>query len=161
MSLFYAILTSVLICLAAAVLEGVCAGRNVKSFFAETRFPPYSAPLWIWSIIGGVYYLIFGFVIYRLLRLENHSPLKYGVLALILFMMVANALTNYLIFRARDLRLSMIVGALFPLLDTALFGCLLALDRAAAFVLIPYLIYRMYAVWWGYALWKANDEEAP
>lgn len=160
MSVGYAILIAIGICLATAALEGVCAGRNVKSFFAQLEFPPYSAPLWVWSIIGALYYLIFGFIIYRLLRLDNDSSLKSATLALILFMMVVNALTNYVIFRAQNLHLSFIVGTLFPVLDITLFICLIQLDKVAAWWLIPYLIYRVYGVWWGYALWKINGRAA-
>jgi tryptophan-rich sensory protein len=139
----------------AAALEGVCAGRNVKSFFSTLRFPPYSAPLWVWSIIGGLYYAIFGFVTYRLLRLDS-SAIRSAALALVVFMMIVNALTNYIIFRARNLRLSFTVGCLFPFMDVTLLVCLVQLDSIAAWLLVPYLIYRVYAVWWGYRLWDLN-----
>ena len=56
MSAGCAILVSIAACMAAAALEGLCAGKNVKSFFTRLRFPPYSAPLWRWSLIGGLYY---------------------------------------------------------------------------------------------------------
>ena len=157
MSAGYAILISVGACVLAAALEGACAGKNVKAFYAELRFPRYSAPLWVWGIIGGLYYLIFWFVLYRLLRLDSDSALRGAALALLLFMMVVNALTNYVIFRARNLRLSFIIGNLFPIMDMALFVCLLRLDKVAAWVLIPYLLYRIYAVWWGYSLWRLNS----
>lgn len=155
----YAILISISVCVFAAALEGVCAGKNVKTFFATLRFPAYSAPLWVWSIIGALYYLIFGFVIYRLLRFEGDYALWYLAVSLILFMMVVNALTNYIIFRARNLRLSFIIGALFPIMDVALFIFLTQLDEVAAWALVPYLLYRIYAVWWGYVLWKLNSRE--
>ena len=155
MSVGYAILTSFGICALAAAFEGACAGRNVKAFFSTLTFPPYSAPLWVWSIIGGVYYLIFGFVTYRLLRLDS-SELKQVALVLALLMMIANGLSNYVIFRARNLYLSFIIGCLFPVMDIALLICLTQLDAIAAWSLVPYLIYRAYGVWWGYALWKAN-----
>ena len=158
MSAGYAILISLGACIVAAALEGLCAGKNVKSFFATLRFPPYSAPLWVWSIIGGLYYLIFCFVLYRLLRLDSDSTLRPLALTLILFMMIVNALANYIIFRAQNLRLNFIVGALFPIMDIALFICLIRLDRIAAWSLIPYLLYRIYAVWWGYSLWKINNQ---
>ncbi|CAN5889535.1 hypothetical protein BH18ACI4_BH18ACI4_01570 [soil metagenome] len=160
MSASYAILISLGVCVIAAALEGVCAGKNVKSFFAKLRFPPYSAPLWIWSIIGAFYYAIFCFVLYRLLRLDSDFALKHAAIALILFMMVVNALTNYIIFRAQNLHLSFIVGTLFPVMDVALFLLLIQLDRVAAWSLIPYLLYRVYAIWWGHALWKINDGAA-
>ena len=157
MSVGYAIFISLGACAIAAALEGVCAGKNVKSFFATLRFPPFSAPLWVWYIIGGLYYAIFCFVLYRILRLDSDSALGNTALTLILFMMVVNALTNYIIFRAQNLRLSFIVGTLFPILDVALFICLIQLDKVAAWSLIPYLLYRIYAVWWGYGLWKTNS----
>jgi len=139
----------------AAILEGVCAGRNVKSFFSTLRFPPYSAPLWVWSIIGGLYYVIFWFVTYRLLRLDN-SVIRNLALALVVFMMILNALTNYIIFRARNLRLSFAVGCLFPFMDIALLFCLIQVEPIVAWALLPYLIYRVYAVWWGYRVWDLN-----
>lgn len=158
MSFGYAILFSIGICVLAAALEGGCAGRNVKSFFASLKFPRYSAPLWMWSIIGGLYYVIFCFVLYRLFRLTTNSPLWYPTLALMLFMMTVNGLSNYVIFRAQNLWLSFMIGNLFPIMDVVLFVCLIQLDPVAAWSLVPYLIYRAYAVWWGYALWKTNRD---
>jgi tryptophan-rich sensory protein len=160
MSVGYAVIISVVTCAAAAALEGACAGKNVKSFYAQLRFPHYSAPLAVWAVIGGLYYVIFCFVLYRLLRLDGGSGLRVATLALMVFMMVVNALTNYAIFRARNLRLSFIIGSLFPALDVALFACMLRLDSPAAWALIPYLLYRLYALWWGYWLWKVNDGRA-
>ena len=158
MSSGYALLISVGACVVAAALEGACAGKNVKAFYAELRFPRYSAPLWVWGIIGGLYYVIFWFVLYRLLRLGGDSAFRVAALALILFMMAVNALTNYVIFRARNLRLSFIIGNLFPIMDVTLFILLMRLERLTAWSLIPYLLYRIYAVWWGYSLWKLNDD---
>lgn len=157
MSSGYALLTSLCVCGAAAALEVVCAGNNVKSFFSSLRLPAYSAPLWVWSIIGLFYYLIFCFVLYRLFIFNNGSALRSAIIVLLVMMMTVNALTNYIIFRARNLRLSFIVGALFPVLDLTLFLMLIQIDSLAAWSLILYLLYRIYAVWWGYALWKQND----
>lgn len=75
----------------------------------------------MWGIIGGLYYLIFGFILYRLLRLDSDPAFRGATLTLILFMMVVNAFTNYVIFRARNLRLSFIIGNLFPIMDVTLF----------------------------------------
>ena len=157
MKAIYAALASLIICGMAAALEGACAGKNVKSFFATLRFPRYSAPLWVWTIIGGGYYIIFFFIVYRLFRLSSNRALWYFALGLVVFMMIVNGLTNYVIFRARNLYLSFIIGAVFPILDVTLFALLMMLDQTAAVAMIPYLVYRVYAVFWGYALWRANE----
>ena len=145
MSTIHAAIISLLVCALAAALEGLCAGRNVKSFFATLRFPPYSAPLGM-ECHRGVYYIIFGFVLFRLLKLTAESTLKYAAITLMLFMISANALTNYIIFRARNLRLSFIIGLLFPAMDVALFVCLIQLNGIVTWALVPYLLYRVYAV---------------
>ena len=156
MSRTSAMLMALGICVLMAALEGLCAGKNVRLFYAELRFPRYSAPLWVWTIIGGVYYVIFGFVGYRLLLIEFGSTLWSFTFGLMLFMMIVNGLTNYIIFRARKLGFSFFVTCIFPFMDVSLFFCLLRLDRLAAWSLIPYLVYRVYSVWWSYGLWKLN-----
>jgi len=156
MSPVSAIFISLGVCILTSALEGVCAGKNVKAYFAELRWPRYSAPLWVWYIIGGVYYLIFFLITYRVLRASGDSILRPVVVGLILFMMIVNALWNYVFFRARNLFLAFVVASLFPILDIALFVSLLWLDKVAAWSLIPYLLYRIYALWWGYGLWKLN-----
>ena len=145
-----------LLCVTVAVLEGVCAGKDVRAFFQTLRFPRYSAPLWVWSIIGAVYYGIFGFVTFRMLSAVPPSLPARATLALIVAMMVGNALSNLVIFRARNLHLSDMIGRVFGGLDVILAISLVRLDTVAARVLLPYLVYRIYAVWWGRALAELN-----
>jgi len=76
----------------------------------------------VWTIIGAGYYLIFFYVIYRLFKLNDYSARWFATLALILFMMIVNGLSNYVIFRARNLYLSFIIGAVFPLMECRRLG---------------------------------------
>jgi translocator protein len=156
MTTSYALLIAVGICVLAAALEGACAGNNVKSYFAALRSPSYAAPLWVWYIIGVGYYATFFFILYRILKLNTDSLLRPLTLGLVLFMMIANALWNYVFFRARKLFIAFVTGSAVPIFDTALLISLVRLDRLAAWSLVPYLLYRIYAVYWGYALWKMN-----
>ena len=149
--------TAIVLCVITAGLEGLCAGKNVRRFFQSVRFPRYSAPLWAWSVIGALYYATFGFVVFRLLSAAPLTPLSRATLVLIVAMMVGNALANLVIFRARNLHLSYVIGCGFAAIDLLLVGCMLFLDRIAALALAPYLVYRIYAVWWGQALAKLNS----
>ena len=147
---------SVAICLVAALVEGLCAGRQVRPFFDEVRLPPHSPPLWLWSLIGAAYYLIFGLVLYRLLSHVAASGLTRLALALIGSMMLGNGLSNLVIFRARNLRLSGMIGDAYALLDILLVLVVARIDAVAAWALTPYLAYRVYAVWWGHVLAELN-----
>lgn len=155
MSLSSAILISLGICVISAVLEGVFAGKNVKSFFAKLQFPSYSAPLWV-NIIGVVYYVICFFILYRIFRYDGDASIKYVALTLLLVMMGVNAFWNYVFFRAQNLFLSFFAFAVYPFIAIALFICLLQFDEMAAWPIVPYFVYLIYAVRWGYGLWKLN-----
>jgi tryptophan-rich sensory protein len=149
---------AIVICALAAAFEGICAGTGVRAFFGTLRFPKWSAPLWLWSTIGLMYYVTFAFLLYRLIRIEVTTPAWWAALFLIVAMLILNGLANVAIFRRRDLRLSFRIGAFFPVLDVSLFLTMWSLDRHAAMWMVPYLIYRVYGVWWGFALMKANPE---
>ena len=156
MSVTSPLLISLGICVVSAMLEGVLAGKNVKAFFAKLRFPPYSAPLWLWYVIGIVYYVICFFILYRTFGHDgNHWP-KYAAVSLLLVMMGVNAFWNYVFFRAQNLFLSFFAFAFYPVVAIALFVCLLQFDKIAAWSLLPYFVYLLYAVYWGYGLWKLN-----
>lgn len=150
------LLTAAAICVVSAAIEGLCAGSGVKAFFATLRTPKYSAPLPVWYAIGVGYYVTFGLILYRLLVLPGPSRSAQGALALVVTMMLANALWNFVFFRARNLFIAFVTSSAAPLADIVLFIWLLRLDQPSALALVPYLAYRVYAVWWGYALWAAN-----
>jgi len=156
MSNSYALFVAVGVCVLVAALEGACAGNNVKAYFATLRSPSYAPPFLVWIIIGVGYYATFCFVLFRAFKLNSDSLLKPATLSLVVFMMTANALWNFIFFRARKLSLAFVTGSAAPLFDAALFICLFRLDKVAAWSLVPYLLYRVYAVYWGYALWKLN-----
>jgi tryptophan-rich sensory protein len=53
--------------------------------------------------------------------------------------------------------MAFLIGVGFPVLDLTLVAIAARLDSRAALALIPYLLYRPYAVYWAYALWQQND----
>ncbi len=152
----YAILITLAVCALAAAFEGACAGKNVKAYFATLQFPRYSAPLPVWYAIGGIYYLVFGFLLYRMLRVKSDSILPSVTIAFIVFMLIANGSWNFIFFRRRDLFTAFVIATLAPIFDIALLILVLFVDPTAAWSLVPYLLYRVYAVWWGLGLWQLN-----
>jgi tryptophan-rich sensory protein len=84
------------------------------------------------------------------------SGLARPALGLIGAMMLGNALSNLVIFRARNLRLSGMIGDAYALLDIVLVLVVAGIDAGAAWALAPYLVYRACAVWWGHAVAELN-----
>lgn len=156
MSIGYAILLSLGICAASAILEGVLAGRNVKQYLAGLRSPSYALPLWAWFVIGGLYYVIWGVVLYRMLRHEGGTSIRNIAFALLLLMMGINAFWNYVFFRAGNLFVSFLAFTPYIVFAIALFVCLMQLDQLAACLILLYMLYLVYATQWAYRLWQLN-----
>jgi translocator protein len=151
-----AVIYSIAACAVSIALEALFAGSGIKARFAELRLPRYAPPLWLWVIIGVFYYAMCLAVIYRLLSLTDAGPLRLWALALLGTIMLINALWNYFFFRTRNLFHACMISLPYTLIALALFPLLLRLDRVAAFCLLPYLFYLIYASALSYRLWKLN-----
>jgi translocator protein len=157
MRVISSVLISLGVCIVGAILERFTAGNNVKPYFAKLRFPSYSAPLWAWYIIGALYYVTCFVVLYRLFRYNGNTPLWNVAFTLTLIVIAINALWNYVFFHAQNLSGAFLLGFPYALIAIALFVSLRQFDKVAAWVLAPYLVYLIYAFWWGYGLWKLNS----
>ena len=150
------IIYSLAICALAAALEGLFAGPGVKQRLASLLLPPYAVPFWGWMVIGVLYYAICFAVLYRLFLLPASAG-RLAAFGLIGTFMFVNALWNYFFFRSRNLFHAYLLGLPYCAVAVSLFLLLLLrLDRMAAWFLLPYLFYLIYASVWGYRIWKLN-----
>jgi tryptophan-rich sensory protein len=94
------ILTALAVCLARALLEGLCAGSGVKKYLGELKWPSFSPPLWAWYTVGVVYYLVVFVCAYRILQCPT-LPFRNATLTLLLVIVALNAFWNVLFFRAK------------------------------------------------------------
>jgi translocator protein len=151
-----ALVYSLAACAISLALEALFAGSRVKARFAELRVPRYAPPLWAWVVIGAVYYVLCFAVLYRLLSMPGVVPLRQWAVMLFGSVMLINAVWNYFFFRTGNLFHAFVIGFPYSLIALVLFLLLLRLDRVAAFCLLPYLFYLIYANALGYYLWKLN-----
>ena len=150
------VLTSLSICIAAAFLETLCSGTAVEQRFDELQFPSYSLPLWSWFILGGLYYAMCFFVLYRIFLHESGVRFRLSALLLIIALMVTNALWNLAFFRFDQLLFAFVIVIPYGLLALGLFAVLRRLDRLASWIVVPYLVYLLYATAWGFGVWRLN-----
>jgi len=155
-----AIIYSLVTCAVSVTLEGVFAGSGIRRRLSQLRVPRYVPPLWGWVVIGAFYYLICFVVLYRLFSLSETIPIRRWALVFSFAMMFINALWNYFFFRSRNLLHAFLIGFPYALVALVLFVLLLQLDRTAAFCLLPYLFYLLYAGFFGYHIWKLNASTA-
>jgi len=98
----HAVLIATIICLAAAAAEGVLAGSGVRQRFQELRLPAAAPPIWLWVLIGAAYYVIAFTILVRLQIVERTGTTR-AAFVLLLVALSANAIWNYVFFRAKNL----------------------------------------------------------
>ncbi|MGI8785241.1 MAG: tryptophan-rich sensory protein [Acidobacteriota bacterium] len=143
-------------CIVAAALEGVLSGTKIKARFAELRLPQPALPLWAWSIIGFVYYVLFFLVLNSLLGSPPTPRWTSAALALVAVLLGANAAWGWVFFRKKDLWLSVVFFAPYILVALALAIALFRLGSPLAAWYLLYVGYLAYATWWGYCIWRLN-----
>jgi hypothetical protein len=78
-----AALGAVAICIVAAALEGLFAGRGVNHRLAQLQQPPHPPPFAVWVGIGLCYYVIRFVVLSRLID-STPSPLRWAAFAMVI-----------------------------------------------------------------------------
>ena len=149
------VLWAVAVCLAAAALEGVLAGRGVQRRLTELRQPRYSPPFAVWVAIGVGYYVIAAVVLARALDAPT-SGLRWIVLSLISALLLMNALWNLAFFRLEHLTAAAIIAVAYAPIAVSLMVLLAWYDAVSAWVFLPYLVYLGYAAWWILSLRRLN-----
>ena len=149
-------LLSVIICVAAAILEGALSGKGARQRLTQLRMPPYSPPFALWLVIGVLFYAMCFVILRHVLSMGLVSPSQIFALVLTVVLLLANAFWSVLFFRWCDLRASFIAFVPYAILVAALVILLARTYPLGAILLSFYCIYLIYATRWGYHLWRLN-----
>jgi tryptophan-rich sensory protein len=131
-------------------------GDGLETWFVDLEKPSFLVPLWVFYLAGGVYYALFGVVIYRIAAFIEEATRRHWLLGLTVLVMLLNELWNFAFFGLES-TLAGFVGIvlfLFPLLGLTI--QMVSADRMSGMLLIVYTVWVVYDVVWTYALWRLN-----
>ena len=149
-----------IICAAAAVLEGGLAGKGARQRLAQLRIPPYPPPFALWLVIGFLFYAMCLVSLRQALSTGLVSPSQVLALVLTVAVLLANAFWSVLFFRWCNLRASFIAFVPYAVLVAALVIMLARTYSLGVILLWFYCIYLIYATRWGYHPWRLNTPNA-
>jgi tryptophan-rich sensory protein len=152
-----ALLKTIALCLLSIVIEAASSTKEGKLWFENLKQPQSSLPFSVWYLVGGLYYLICGVVAYRQFHTSNTIfSLPIILLALI---MLANGLTNFVLFKLKSLKMFYGVLYLFILLLISLMVTLFQNDNLSFGLAGLYLLWLCYDLYYFRILWKINEHE--
>ena len=149
------LVASLLIPLAVGSLAGIATASSVTTWYATLAKPSFNPPSWVFGPVWTTLYLMMGVALFLIWR-QDPTPVRNRALALFGLQLTLNFAWSFLFFAAErpDLALVNIV-----LLDVAIFATIHVfrpLSRPAAALLVPYLLWCLFATVLNGAIWNLN-----
>ena len=141
---------------ASAFLEGVLAGASPLKRLGALQQPWWAPPMWVWVVIGIVWYAICFVAVSRLIGSSS-------LLSLVLLgvLMLGNVVANVPLFRMGRLDLAFYYLVPYWIVLAAFIASIWKIDAVSAALFCAYAAYQLYAAAWSYRLWAMNGRTAP
>jgi tryptophan-rich sensory protein len=138
-------------CLISLVVAGKSGSKEDKEWFANLNHPDNSFLLKIMNIIGVIFYMLFGFILYHLF-VSNHIV----SIVLVVIIIQLMGLSPLLKYKTRNLKLFFFVMLVFPILLSVLIFFLLQANLILAMLVIVYSLWLVYDLSYFFRLMKLN-----
>ncbi|NBI29880.1 TspO/MBR family protein [Chengkuizengella marina] len=150
------LLLSISIVFTLAILGNIFVGDALTVWYAQLNKPWYLVPLWFFIIVGILYYIMGGIILYRQINRFTESKLRKNALTLTLIMLIGNELWNYLFFGLESIFLGFISLFPFILIVSLLAIILKKMDVFSFKILLPYIFWLIYDLIWTFGLYMQN-----
>ena len=129
---------------------------NSAVVYQNLNKPIFSPPSWIFGVVWSILYFLMGVSLYRILMLKRQGENVSVQITLFMIQFALNLLWSILFFYCGN-----ILAALLDLILLVIFIILTILsfykkDKVAAILLIPYLIWCVFALILNYNIYKLN-----
>ena len=151
------LLTSIAICVLFALFGGALVGESLGTWYAGLEKPWFLLPLWVFYIVGFVYYVLFATVLYRILVHVGDRRGRANSLILTIIVLFLNELWNYGFFGLESTLVGFMGIVVFLVPLTALVVALRNYERFSATLVAVYWIWVLYDLAWTYELWRLNS----
>ncbi len=151
------LLVAIAICVLFALFGTALIGESLGTWYDTLDKPSFLVPLWVFYIVGAVYYVLFATVLYRILVHVDDRRGRATSLALTISVLFLNELWNYGFFGLESTLLGFLGIAVFLVPVTALLFTLRRYERFSAGLVAVYWIWVLYDLACFYALWRLNS----
>ncbi len=136
---------SLMLCLAVGALEGLVTQPEIPAWYAGLAKPSWTPPPLVFPIVWTVLYVLMAFGFWRLWDLETRSAARARAMIWFLIQLALNALWSPVFFGWHGTRTALvIIVALFVAIAVTMLTAS-RVDRPAAWLLAPYLLWVAYA----------------
>jgi tryptophan-rich sensory protein len=153
---WFPLLGWIALCEAAGIVGSFFTVSAIPTWYATLARPSFSPPNWVFGPVWTVLYMLMGIAVYRVWRLGMHKPAVKTAVSLFIVHLFFNAIWSILFFGAKNIPLAFVdITVIWVTLIYIIFR-FEKLDRASAYLLLPYLAWISFATVLNYNYWLLN-----
>jgi tryptophan-rich sensory protein len=150
------LLVSIVIVLAAGLLGSVVTFPSIPSWYSTLIKPPFSPPNWIFGPVWTALYILMGIALWLVWEKGlKHQKVRFAFWLFIIHLAV-NAGWSVVFFGLHSILGGLIVIIILWVLIATLMLKFYAIDRRAAYLLVPYILWVSFATVLNYSLLLLN-----
>ncbi len=152
------LLLSIGVCLLAGMIGSLFTFSAIATWYASLQKPAFSPPNWVFGPVWTILYFLMGislFLVWKKLGKKKDRKVMLG-LQFFGFQLAANVLWSLLFFGLRSPFLAFIEIIALWLAILATTYQFWKIDKNAAYLLVPYLLWTSFAAVLNYSVWMLN-----
>jgi len=138
-------------CLISFIIAGIAANKKSREWFESLNHPDKSFLSKVMPILGIIFYISFGYVLYHLFIGSDIVPI-----ILVVAVIQMNGIAALLLYKIRRLTLFLVTSLSIPILLIAAIFFLVQSNSVLAIISTIYLLWLIYDFSYFYRLWKLN-----
>lgn len=144
------------LCLLVGAAGSTLTADSVRGWYLMLNRPPGVPPNWAFPVVWTTLYVMMGTAAWLVWRAAATAEQRRGALLLWGWQLLANALWTPAFFGLQSPRLGLaVLAALLPLIALTL-RAFLRIDRRAGLLMLPYLLWSLYATYLNLGFWWLN-----
>ncbi len=136
-------------------LSGFVSRNGMQVYMRAVEQPPFAPPPWLFPIAWGILYALMGISVARVEAAEP-SPARSAGLNLFIAQLIVNFFWSPIFFNARAYGLALLWLLMLWVLVLAMILSFRKVDRAAAWLQVPYLLWLTFAAYLNFGVWQLN-----
>ena len=147
----------IILCLAVAAIAGWATSQSVATWYLTLNRPSWTPPNWLFAPVWTTLYIMMAVAAWRIWRSGGgFSGNARSALVMFFVQLALNFTWSFAFFGARSPILGLAVIILLWLAIAATISAFRPIDRLAAWLLAPYLVWVSYATALNFAIWTLN-----
>jgi benzodiazapine receptor len=142
---FVRLVVSLLMCLGVGVLESLVTRPEIPTWYASLIKPSWTPPPVVFPIAWTALYILIAISFWKLWETEPRSAARSKAMVWFLVQLALNAAWSPVFFGWHDTKTALIIIVALLIAIGATIGTASRVDRVAAWLLVPYLVWVAYA----------------